>query len=272
MALQVIILGGGDLASGVALRLFRAGFQVILTELAQPVMVRRMVSFGEAMYRGVFSVEGVAAQRAEEVAELKTILAQGKIPVIAISAESLVAQLGSRDACVVIDARMRKRSPEFDLSLAPLVVGLGPGFSAGENCHAVIETQRGHMLGRVIWQGEASRDTGVPDKVQQFDAQRVLRAPADGILVNFAEIGDSLEPGQKIVCVNGECVNAPFKGILRGLMHAGLWVQQGLKIGDVDPRNDPRYCTLVSDKSLAIGGSVLEAILSQEELRPLLWK
>ena len=182
MALKAIILGGGDLASGVASRLFRSGIPVIITELPQPIMVRRLVSFGEAMYRGEFTVEGITSQRAEQISCLSGILEQGKIPVMHISVETLMANQAPESPIVVVDARMRKKPPEFDRNLAPLVVGLGPGFVAGENCHAVIETQRGHMLGRVIWQGTALNDTGVPDRVNQYDSERVLRSPVDGIL------------------------------------------------------------------------------------------
>ncbi|HSQ25602.1 MAG TPA: selenium-dependent molybdenum cofactor biosynthesis protein YqeB [Anaerolineales bacterium] len=272
MALKAIILGGGDLASGVASRLFRSDIPVIITELPEPIMVRRLVSFGEAMYRGEFTVEGITAQRTEQISCLPGILEQGKIPVIHVSADNLLANLEPESPVVVIDARMRKKPPEFDRNLAPLVVGLGPGFVAGENCHAVIETQRGHMLGRVLWQGEALNDTGIPDRVNQFDSERVLRSPVDGFLEAFAEIGDYLQPGQLVARVGEDVVFAPFRGVLRGMLHAGLHVHKNMKIGDVDPRNDPRYVTLVSDKSLAIGGAVLEAILSRSELRPSLWK
>lgn len=271
MALKAIILGGGDLASGVALRLYRSGIPVIITELPEPIMVRRLVSFGEAMYRGEFSVEGITAQRTEQVSCLPSILEQGKIPVMHFSVETLLANLAPESPTVVIDARMRKKPPEFDRNLATLVVGLGPGFVAGENCHAVIETQRGHMLGRVLWRGEALNDTGIPDRVNQFDYERVLRSPVDGIFEAFADIGDYLKPGQLVARVASEGVFAPFTGVLRGMLHAGLHVHKNMKIGDVDPRNDPRYVTLVSDKSLAIGGAVLETILSRSELRPSLW-
>lgn len=271
MALKVIILGGGDLASGVALRLFRSGLQVIITELPQPVMVRRLVSFGEAMYRGEFTVEGVASQRVEKLEEVQRVLDRQKIPVIHLPIEQLIPAIRLNNSVAVVDARMRKQPPEYDLSLAPFIVGLGPGFIAGVNCHAVIETQRGHLLGRVIWEGEPLGDTGIPEKVQQFAAERVLRSPADGVLEAFVEIGDLVQPQQLVARVNGEPVQAPFKGVLRGLAHAGLEVNKGMKIGDVDPRNDPRYCSLVSDKSLAIGGAVLEALLSQSSLRPVLW-
>jgi xanthine dehydrogenase accessory factor len=148
---------------------------------------------------------------------------------------------------------------------------MGPGFVAGQNCHAVIETHRGHCLGRVIWQGAPETDTGQPDAVVGRSSERVLRAPADGELVALAEIGDHLQAGQAVAQVAGLPVFAPFRGVLRGLIHPGLNVTRGLKIGDVDPRDDPRYCRLVSDKSLAVGGGVLEAILSLPALRPHLW-
>jgi xanthine dehydrogenase accessory factor len=167
---------------------------------------------------------------------------------------------------------MTKHLPETGIDSADLVIGLGPGFVAGENCHAVVETNRGHRLGRVIWQGTPQCDTGIPERVVDHGAERVLRAPADGVLQAYAKIGDHLEAGQPVVEVAGQPVLAPFRGVLRGLLHPGLCVRQGLKVGDVDPRDDPLYCSLVSDKSLAIGGGVLEAILSRPELRPYYWE
>jgi xanthine dehydrogenase accessory factor len=158
------------------------------------------------------------------------------------------------------------------MEAAPLVIGLGPGFFAGVNCHAVIETHRGHTLGRVIWQGAPEADTGVPESVIDRGAERVLRAPVDGKLEAHAEIGDHLEAGQPVAEVAGQVVLAPFRGVLRGLLYPGLFVKRGTKIGDVDPRDNPRYCKLVSDKSLAIGGGVLEAILSRADLRCRLWE
>ncbi len=272
MTIKVFILGGGDLASGVALRLFRSGLQVIITELLEPIMVRRLVSFGEAMYRGEFTVEGVTAQRIEKPSDILQILSKNMIPVINLPSEILEDVIKQEAPVVLVDARMRKQPPEFDNDIAMLVIGLGPGFIAGLNCHAVVETQRGHCLGRVIWQGEPLGDTGVPEKVQHYAAERVLRSPADGVLEASSVIGDHVIPDQIIAHVNDEPVLAPFKGVLRGMVHNGLHVYKGMKIGDVDPRDDPRYCRLVSDKSLSIGGAVLEAIFSREELRARLWK
>ncbi len=275
MSLSVVILGGGDLASGVALRLFRAGAQVLITELAKPTMVRRWVSFGEAMYRGEFSVEDVTARYAHDLGEAAELLKQRILPVIADPDGCIVQKLGETTTAakplVLVDARMRKIAPEYDKSAATMVIGLGPGFIAGENCHAVVETNRGHFLGRVIWQGSAENDTGIPDQVQGFDAERVLRSPADGIVETCAEIGQTMQPGQIVARVAEHDIFSPFAGIVRGLIHAGLLVKSGTKIGDIDPRSDPRYCTLVSDKSLAVGGGVLEAILMQEDLRTSFW-
>jgi xanthine dehydrogenase accessory factor len=271
----VLIRGGGDLASGVALRLYRSGLQVIITELAEPLAVRRLVSFSEAVYTGEMSVEGVTARRVTDPADSLRILqhlSKGRIPVLidpdANSARTL-------HPGVIVDARMLKRPPEPLRHSARLYIGLGPGFTAGENCHAVIETQRGHTLGRVIWQGSAQVDSRLPESVGEVRAERVLRAPRDGLLTTRVEIGARVNTGQVIAEVDGQLVCAAFDGILRGLLRSGLNVLSGMKIGDLDPRIDPilaqGLCTLVSDKALAIGGGVLEAILARAEIRPHLW-
>ncbi|MFQ5615479.1 MAG: selenium-dependent molybdenum cofactor biosynthesis protein YqeB [Anaerolineales bacterium] len=264
----ILIRGGGDLASGVALRLHRAGFGVAITEIPQPLAVRRLVSFAEAVYRGVFSVEGVGARRVAGVESAPQILARGAIPVFVDPPADIRHEL---HPAVLVDARMTKKPPDLGMDAAPLVIGLGPGFIPGENCHAAIETRRGHTLGRALWDAPPDPDTGTPEGVGGRGFERVLRAPANGTLAARAEIGDRLQPGQLIAEVAGEPVRAPFRGVLRGLLHPGLIVRTGMKIGDLDPRNDPRHCTLVSDKALAIGGGVLEAILSRADLRPWLW-
>jgi xanthine dehydrogenase accessory factor len=196
------------------------------------------------------------------------IYTRGQIPVL-IDPEAVAIQ--NLHPTVVIDARMKKQPVELIRSPVKLIIGLGPGFSTGENCHAVNETKRGHRLGRVIWQGSSEPDTGVPDSVGEHRAERVLRSPAEGMLKPFAEICDHLEAGQLICEVGGQPVNAPFRGVLRGLIHPSVSLTPGMKIGDLDPRDDPQYCTLVSDKSLAIAGGVIEAILSRPELRKSLW-
>jgi len=267
----VLIRGGGDLASGVALRLVRAGLRVVISELPQPLAVRRSVAFAEAVYAGQVSVEGLAARVVKDPTDslsVLNVLARQELPVL-VDPECKSAFI--LHPSVIVDARMTKRPPER-IGYAPqLYIGLGPGFIAGGNCQAVVETRRGHSLGRVLWSGSPDPDTGQPDPVQGQQAGRVLRAPADGELVAHANLGDHLDPGGVIAEVGGKPVAAAFPGVLRGLIHPGLQVTRGLKIGDLDPRDDPKYCTLVSDKALAVGGGVLEAILSRPELRPLMW-
>jgi xanthine dehydrogenase accessory factor len=256
----VLLRGGGDLASGVALRLYRAGIRLVIAELAQPFAVRRTVSFAQAVYAGQHAVEGVMSRLVKRH-QLQASLDAGEIPVL-IDPEADI--LTTFHFPVVVDARLLKTSPPPLPTEVPLHIGLGPGFHAGENCHAVIETRRSHTLGRVYWTGTTQPDSGEPEG----DPRRVLRAPADGVLISKVEIGQHVEEGQVIAVISDQwTVASPFSGLLRGLIHDGLHVTKGLKIGDVDARNDTSACYLVSDKALAIGGGVLEAILSKEEIR-----
>jgi xanthine dehydrogenase accessory factor len=262
----VLIRGGGDLASGIALRLHRSGMRVVITELDQPLVIRRLVSFAEAIFQGETCVEEVSARRVEDISEIQEAWSERVIPVLVDPEcrllKDLHADQSKEQISVLVDARMTKQPPELGIDSAPFVLGLGPGFNAGDNCHTVIETNRGHFLGRVIWKGRASDNTGVPEGFGGEFRNRVLRAPADGVFLPEREICDLLNPGDKIAEIDGQPIFAPFKGVLRGLLYPGLYVQQGFKVGDIDPRDDPRYCSLVSDKSLAIAGGVLEAILS----------
>jgi xanthine dehydrogenase accessory factor len=260
----VLLRGGGDLASGVALRLQRAGIRVVITELAQPLAVRRTVSFAEAVYAGRQTVEGVTG-RLVKPEQVPAVLEAGEIPVlIDPNAEVLLSYFFP----VVIDARLTKQPPDPLPVPVRLHIGLGPGFQAGVNCDAVIETRRSHMLGRVYWEGTPQPDSGQPEG----DPRRVLRASADGILTGKAKIGEHIEAGRTIAVISEQYpVVSALKGMLRGLLHDGLAVTKGLKIGDVDPRDDRSACYLVSDKALSIGGAVLEAILTREEIRAQLF-
>jgi xanthine dehydrogenase accessory factor len=275
----ILIRGGGDLATGVAVRLLRCGLRVVITELPQPLAVRRTVAFAEALYAREVTIEGLTARAVTDPGdslEILTILGRQKVPVLADPECSAARSL---HPSVIVDGRMTKRPPEPIGYVPQLYIGLGPGFAAGENCQAVVETRRGHTLGRVFWHGRPDPDTGQPDG----EPSRVLRAPADGVLIARKEIGDHCEQGELIAEIqpSGEGqssipnpqseILSPFKGILRGLLHPGLTVSRGLKIGDVDERDDPRLCQLVSEKSLAIGGGVLEAILTKPEVRAVLW-
>jgi xanthine dehydrogenase accessory factor len=272
MPALILIRGGGDLASGVAMRLYRIGLSVVIAELAQPLAVRRLVSFAEAAYAGEITIEGITGRRVTDPGDsLKVLqlLSKGRIPVL-IDPEAKSAQL--LHPMVIVDARMTKQAPEPLRHSARLYIGLGPGFIAGVSCHAVIETNRGHRLGRVIWEGVAQEDTASPAMVNGHRRERVLRAPAEGRVSGFVQIGDRLQEGQAVAEVAGISVPAPFSGVLRGIIHPECPVTVGMKIGDVDPRDDPAICSQISEKSLAIGGGVLEAILSRAEVRQNLWK
>jgi xanthine dehydrogenase accessory factor len=260
----VLIRGGGDLATGVAARLHRAGFAVLVTELPQPLVLRRTVALAEAVFRGETSVEDLIGRRVGSPARAREEALSGIIPVL-IDPEC--------DSCeelrpvALVDARMRKQPNELGRGVARLVVGLGPGFVADGDCHAVIETKRGHRLGRVLWVGSAEADTRIPEAVGGHAARRVLRAPVEGVVEAHHEIGTRLNEGQAVARVGGVEVRAPFDGVLRGLIHPGLSVPAGTKIGDVDPRGDMTYCWEISDKALAVGGGVLEALLAQRDIR-----
>jgi xanthine dehydrogenase accessory factor len=267
----VLIRGGGDLASGVALRLYKAGFKVVITELDKPLAVRRLASFGEAIYAGEITIEGITGKRVSEIDDplrILQLLSKGRIPVLV---DPDAKSIQSVHPSVIVDARMLKSAPEALRHNAKLYIGLGPGFIGGANCHAVVETQRGPWLGRVIWDGPALEDTGAPEAVAGRQQDRALYSPADGSLNAHKAIGDTLQEGELIVEVDDQPVVAPFTGLLRGLIHPSLTVGKGMKIGDIDPRNEPNLCNHASDKALAVGGGVLEAILSKVELRPHLW-
>lgn len=267
----ILIRGGGDLASGVALRLHRSGFKVVITELTKPLAVRRLASFCEAIYSGEITIEGLVGKRVNEIDDplrILQLLARGHIPVL-IDPDGKSIQ--SVHPGVIVDARMLKAAPEALKHNAKLYLGLGPGFIGGSNCHAAIETQRGPWLGRVIWEGPTQPDSGVPETVGMVQSERALYAPADGSVEPFKAITDIIQEGEVIAQINGQTIKAPFTGVLRGLIHPDVQVKQGMKIGDLDPRGDTQLCNHVSDKALAISGGVLEAILAKPELRPHLW-
>lgn len=260
----MLLRGGGDLATGVAARLWRSGFWVVVTEIEKPLAVRRLVALAEAVYAGTVQVEDLRAALADDPGSAGELLRDGWIPVLV---DPEAASRTVFDPVALVDARMTKASPELGMDAAPLVVGLGPGFRAGLDCHAVVETSRGHRMGRALWQGSAERDTGLPDSMAGQDVQRVLRAPAAGVFEPLTEIGSLVKRGNELARVSGCSLTAPFDGALRGLLHWGIEVPAGLKVGDLDPRNDPTLCSLISDKSLAIGGGVLEALLAQPAIR-----
>jgi xanthine dehydrogenase accessory factor len=258
----IIVRGGGDLGTGVIYRLARSGFPVIALELANPLVVRRRVAVAAAVLEGEILIEDLRGLRVETAAAAQKLAYKGIIPVlVAAELEPLLAQL-NQPVCVVVDARLAKRNIDTNIDQAPLVIGLGPGFTAGVDCHVVIETKRGHTLGRTIWQGAALPNTGTPGMIAGRGSERVLRAPAAGEVSWQYEIGVTVEADQLLGTVDGLPVHAPFDGVIRGLIAPGIEVKQGMKIGDVDARADRSACFTISDKALAIGGGVLEALIS----------
>ena len=260
----VVVRGGGDLATGVAWRLRRCGFRVVVLETARPTVIRRTVSFAEAVLKGSAVVEGMEARAAADVAGVYDILETGAVPVLVDPEARSLAVL--RPA-VLVDATLAKRNLGTDRSMAPVVVALGPGFSAGSagDCHAVVETARGHELGRVILEGPAAPNTGTPGIIAGKGVERVLRAPGTGVFEEAAVLGDLVEEGQVVGRVRSEGgsveVAAPFRGKLRGLLASGVEVTEGFKVGDVDPRGEEVNEHLISDKARAVAGGVLEAVL-----------
>ena len=258
----VLIRGAGDLASGIALRLFHSKMQVVMTDLPCPTAIRRTVCFSQAIVEGSTQVEDVTACFAKDTDEAFRILNEGKIPVLADPEAACKESLKPQ---VLVDAILAKRNLGTKRTDAPCVIGVGPGFTAGVDCHAAVETMRGHYLGRVITHGSPLPNTNIPGLIGGFAGERVLRAPAQGLFEPTRRIGEMVKQGDIAGYVEGEPMLCQIDGVLRGLLAKGVWVHKGMKAGDVDPRGEIAYCYQVSDKALSIGGGVLEAILRFSE-------
>jgi xanthine dehydrogenase accessory factor len=262
----VVVRGAGDLATGCIVRLVRAGFRVAALESARPSSIRRTVCLSEAMYEGEAEVEGVRAVRLDDPERLLDVLARsgpaGPVPILADPEGAVPARLRP---LALVDAIVAKRNLGTRLGLAQVVVALGPGFEAGVDCHAVVETNRGHDLGRVLLHGRAEPDTGIPGLIAGLGRERVLHAPAAGVAENLRRIGDRVRAGEQVLALHSPegtaAVAAAIDGVLRGLIRDGYPVPRGMKIADVDPRCRPEHCFRISDKALAVAGGVLEAIL-----------
>ena len=254
----VVIRGAGDLATGVALRLWRAHIRVVMTDIPAPTAIRRTVCFSQAVVHGETTVEDVTARRAENPEQALEVLKEGVIPVLADPDGACIPVLKPN---AVVDAILAKKNLGTKITDAPVVIGVGPGFTAGVDCHAVVETMRGHYLGRVIHEGTAIPNTGIPGLIGGFAGERVLRAPADGIFHQLLDIGARVKEGDVAATVNGEPMVCTLDGVLRGILADGTPVHKGMKSGDIDPRCKIDHCYCASDKALAVGGGVLEAVL-----------
>lgn len=254
--MKILIRGAGDLATGIAIRLIRAGYDVLMTETAIPTTVRRTVAFSKAVYEKeavVEDIKGVLITKAEDILNLQK---EGIVPVI-VDENTKIRESYKPD--VIVDAIIAKVNTGTKISDAPMVIGVGPGFEAGKDVHAVVETKRGHYLGNVIWEGAAIPNTGVPGDIGGFTTERIIRASADGIFEPIAEIGEVVKKDQTVAISGGEPVYALMAGIVRGMLQPGVKVVKGMKCGDIDARCDKKHCYTVSDKARAIGGGVLEA-------------
>lgn len=257
--LKIVIRGAGDLATGVALRLHRAGFNnLLLLEAEYPLAVRRMVAFSEAVYHGEITIEGVTAQRLESVRELATWPCT---PVIPVLVDPGGTSLKAFSPDIVIDAIIAKQNIGTTIDQAALVIGLGPGFTPGKDVHCVIETNRGHSLGRVLYDAPAAANTGIPGNIGGYTKERVLKSPQAGIFTTRLNIGDRVAKGAQVGAVDETPIQAEISGILRGLLRTKTPVKPRTKLGDIDPRDQVAFCDKVSDKAMAVGGGVLEAIL-----------
>ncbi len=264
----VVVRGAGDLATGTIVRLRSCGFAVAALEVEAPAAIRRTVSLSEAVYDGKAVVEGVEARLAPDLATARRLLAQGMVPILVDPGCRLVGEL---EPFALVDAILAKRNLGTRAGMALIVVALGPGFEAPADAGAVVETNRGHDLGRVIFEGRAARDTGIPGSIGGKTHERVVHAATGGRAITLREIGDSVRAGEPILAIEGSGgsteIASPLDGIIRGLIRPGFELEPGLKIADIDPRGERQHCFSISDKSRAIAGGVLEAILSLSEKR-----
>lgn len=262
----IAVRGAGDLATGTIVRLVNCGFHVFVMECAQPSAIRRQAALSEAVYDGVAAVEGVTCRRIADISEAQAVWQDGEVPLLVDEQASCIANLAP---VVVVDAILAKRNLGTNREMAPITIGLGPGFTAGQDVDAVIETMRGHSLGRILYTGKAMPNTGIPGVIDGYGAERMIHAPDTGALrCAFDEggtpigIGSIVQRGQIIAFVGDTPVSATLDGVLRGLIRTGYPVTKGLKIADIDPRIEQKEnCYTISEKARNIAGGVVEAML-----------
>ena len=254
----VVLRGGGDIASGIAHRLKRSGFEVVILDILKPLCIRRKVSFSESVYSGVKVIEGIKGILVNNLDEIYDELNRSNIPVYIDEKGEIIEELKPD---IVIDAIMAKESLGTNKDMAPVTIGIGPGFEAGLDVDFVIESNRGHDLGRVIEYGRAADNTGLPGVIMGYSDERIIRANASGNIKHFKQLGDLVKEGELISKIDESTINAKISGMIRGLIKEGTPVEKGLKIGDIDPRGYNVDPDTISDKVRAIAGGVLEAIL-----------
>lgn len=254
----VVIRGGGDIASGIAHRLFISGFKVLILEIEKPSCIRRTVSFGEAVYSKEVNIEGVKGILVDDKKAIGLALNNNLVPVYIDRKGGIIKELRP---LVVVDSIIAKKNLGTNMNMAPITIGVGPGFEAGKDVNLVVESNRGHNLGKVIHRGRAEKDTGVAGTTLGYSNERVLRAPVSGIIKPLRDIGVEVSEEETVALVEGENIKSQISGLVRGMIKEGLYVKEGMKIGDIDPRKNKDNAFTISDKARAIGGGVLEGIL-----------
>ncbi len=260
----VIIRGGGDIASGIIHRLFTSGFRVLVLEIDKPLCIRRTVSFAEAVYSKEVNIEGVKGVLVDNKKDIMLALKKDLVPIYIDEKGEIIQELRPQ---VVVDSIIAKKNLGTNKSMAPITIGVGPGFEAAIDVDLVIESNRGHNLGKIIYKGEAEKNTGVAGTTLGYSNERVLRAPVSGIIKPLYAIGEEVKAGETIAITGGEEIKSQIDGIVRGFIKEGLYVKKGMKIGDIDPRGNRNNAFTISDKARAIGGGVLEGILYSKNKR-----
>ncbi len=256
--MMVLIKGAGDLATGIAYRLKKSGFDVVMTEIHKPTTVRRTVAFSQAVFDNEIAIEGIKGIKVNNINEIYEEIREGNIPIIIDEKAEVIKELRPD---VVVDAIIAKKNLGTSIEDAPIVIGVGPGFEAKVDCHLVVETKRGHYLGKVIEEGSAIPNTGVPGNIGGYTKERIIRASSNGNIKPVVEIGDFVKKGDIVAYIDGVEVLAEIDGIVRGMLQEGIEVFKGMKSGDIDPRCEKDHCFTISDKARSIGGGVLEAIM-----------
>ncbi len=256
--MMILIKGAGDLATGIAYRLKKSGFDIVMTEIDKPTTVRRTVAFSQAVFDNEIVIEGIKGVKVNNINEIYKEINQGNIPIIIDEKAEIIKELRPD---VVVDAIIAKKNLGTSIDDAPIVIGVGPGFEAKVDCHLVVETKRGHYLGKVIEEGSAIPNTGVPGNIGGYTKERIIRASSNGKIKPVVSIGDFVKKGDIVAYVDGVEVLAQIDGIVRGMLQEGIEVFKGMKSGDIDPRCEKDHCFTISDKARSIGGGVLEAIM-----------
>ena len=262
----IIVRGGGDVATGSIQKLHRVGFKVLVLDIEKPTCIRKKVAVSQAIFDGKIQIEDILAEKASEFCQIEEIFDRGNIPVFV---DPNVRVLEKLKPLALVDGIIAKKNLGTSKKMAPITVGLGPGFIAGVDCDVVVETNRGHDLGRVIFEGPASANTGNPGNIEGYTTERILRSPADGYLEIIKDIGDVVKKDEVVGKVNGHYLKSNLDGMIRGMINEGVYVNKDMKVGDVDPRVIPRNANTISDKARLIGGGVLEAVLILKRRRKL---